>query len=135
MANPSKRKGTRAETKVARYLTAHGLPTMRKALAGAADQGDLCMELPDGTEVTMEVKAGQQCANPSRSQMAVWKRQTIDESVNSGCQSALVIVRYKRTFCDAEVWLPNHQWKEDVGGLSGWTMMYIDDFAHDMSRR
>jgi len=133
MSNPSKRIGTRAETKVARYLTANGLPTMRRALAGSKDHGDLCMELPDGTEVTIEVKAGQQCANPSRSQMAEWRRQTIDESVNSGCISALVIVRHRRAFCDAEVWLPNHQWKSDVGGLTGWTMMYVDDFVREMT--
>lgn len=127
MANPSKQKGTRAETRVARYLTDHGLRTERKALAGSADEGDLRMYMYDGAEeVTLEVKAGKQTANYRRSQLEEWKRQTLEESKNSGCMAALVIVRYRRALTDAEVWTPNAQWESS--GL-GWTMTYLDDFA------
>jgi Holliday junction resolvase-like predicted endonuclease len=129
MANPSKAKGTRAETKIARFLAERGLRTVRRALAGSADEGDLRMFLPDGEEVTVEVKAGKQTAAPSRSLLDSWMRQTMEESENSGCRSLLIVVRYRRPFADAEVWLPNSQWG---GGIRGWTMVRIDDFADEM---
>ena len=131
MANPSKQKGTRAETNVARFLTARGLPTERKALAGSADKGDLRTILPDGTEVTLEVKAGKQTANYNRSTLNEWKRQTCVESMASGCPAALVIVRYRRSLYDAEVWLLNGRWR--CG--RGWTMTYLDDFADECWER
>lgn len=124
MSNPSKAKGTRAETKVSRYLTERGIRTERKALAGSADEGDLRMMLPDGTEVALEVKAGKQTYNYSRSQLAEWQRQTSVESSNAGCPAMLVIVRYRRRFEDSEVWMPCKEW-----GSCGWTMVHIDDFA------
>lgn len=128
MSNPSKAKGTRAETKVARYLTAQGLPTRRKPLAGSTDEGDLRMLLPSGEEVTLEVKAGKQTQNFPRSRMERWKRETLQEGRNSKCRCGLVVVRYKRAFTDTEVWLPNSQW----GGVTGWTMVHIDTFADAM---
>lgn len=128
MANPSKEKGTKAETKVARYLTDRGLPTERRALAGANDMGDLRMLLPSGEEVTLEVKAGKQTQSFPRSRMDKWKRETLQESRNSKCRCALVIVKYRRAFADTEVWLPNSQW----GGVNGWTMIHIDMFADAM---
>jgi Holliday junction resolvase len=131
MANPSKAKGTRAETKVARYLSDHGLPTERRALAGSADQGDLRMTLVSGAEVTIEVKTGKQTASYNRSMLEEWKRQTLEESRNSKCShSMLVIVRYRRSFCDAEVWTPNFQW--EYSNMPGWTMRYIDEFVEEM---
>ncbi len=128
MANRSKDIGTRAETKVARYLSSKGFPTERKALAGAADKGDLRMTLPDGTEVTLEVKAGAQTSYCPRGLMDKWKEQTLVEAHNSGCKAALVIVRYNRKFRDAEVWIPNALW----GGRVGWSMSYLDDFVEEM---
>lgn len=128
MANPSKDKGTKAETKVARYLTAQGLHTTRRPLAGSADKGDLRMLLPSGEEVTLEVKAGKQTQNFPRSRMDSWKRETLQEGRNAKCRCALVIVRYRRAFTDTEVWLPNSQW----GGVNGWTMVNIDAFADAM---
>ena len=128
MANPSKDKGTKAETRVARYLTAHGLRTRRRPLAGSADKGDLLMLLPSGEEVTLEVKTGKQTQNFPRSRMDRWKRETLQEGRNAKCRCALVVVRYRRAFDDAEVWLPNSQW----GGVNGWTMVHIDTFADAM---
>jgi len=126
MSNPSKDKGTRGETSVVRYLNAHGLPSGRKALAGSDDQGDLFVMLgAGGEEVTLEVKAGKQTTNPSRSLMSKWKDETLREGRNSGHRCALVVVRYNRPLKNAEVWMPNSQW----GGVDGWTMMHIDEFA------
>lgn len=127
MANPSKAKGTRAETSVARYLTKYGLPTERKALAGSQDKGDLRMTMPDGTEVTLEVKTGKQTANYNRKQLLGWMVQTMIEGRYSECRSALVIVRYRRKLVDAEVWIPNGYWFGK--GQCGWTMFYLDDFV------
>lgn len=129
MSSKSKAIGTRAETKVARYLSDHGLPTRRKALAGSLDEGDLCMLLQDGTEVTVEVKAGKQTWNYNRAKLAEWQRQTIVESHNSGCRSMLVIVRHQRRFDDAEVWIPVEQWDSDNSLADCWVMLHIDDFA------
>lgn len=127
MANPSKAKGTRAETRVASYLTTHGLPTSRRALAGSSDEGDLRMTLPDGSEMTVEVKAGKQTASYSRRQLEAWKRQTEVESFNAGCPGILVIARYRRSLFDAEVWIPTEEW-----GRAGWTMVYLDDYAEEI---
>lgn len=126
MANPSKAKGTRAETNVVLYLNSHGLRAERRPLAGSADQGDLRVIMPDGTEVTAEVKAGKQTQNYPRSKVEDWRRQTLVEAENSGCEmSMLIIVRYMRRLRDTEIWLPNSQWF----GEEGWTMMYIDEFT------
>ena len=132
MANPSKKKGTAAETKVARYLGEHGLPTERRALAGSEDQGDLRMLIPTrGAEVTVEVKAGKQTRGYTRQTLDRWKEQTIRESKNSGCsQSMLVIVGYRRKFEDAQVWMPNWEWERET--MPGWTMMYLDEFVTTM---
>lgn len=128
MANPSKAKGTRAETNVVNYLNYHGLRAERRPLAGSADQGDLRVIMPNGTEVTAEVKAGKQTQNYPRSRVEDWRSQTLEESRNSGCpMSMLVIVRYKRRLRDTEIWLPNFQWF-NVGD-PGWTMMYLDQFV------
>lgn len=129
MSNPSKAIGTRAETKVKRYFNDHGLRCERKALAGSDDEGDLRLYLPDGLEVAVEVKAGKQTANYNRTLLSEWKRQTLTESINSGCQAMLIIVRYRRAFDDAEIWIPTViNRDEDVRRLA-WRMTYIDDFV------
>ena len=133
MSNPSKSKGTRAETRVARYLTAHGLETTRRALAGSADEGDLRMILSNGAEFTLEVKAGTQTANYGRTNFEKWKRQTIVEGNHAQCLSALVIVRHHRPLANAEVWIPYHRWGWDapdwIPKNGVWSMMYLDEFA------
>lgn len=132
MSNPSKAIGTRAETKVARHLSAHGLPTERKALAGSADKGDLRMTLPSGEEVTVEVKAGEQTRSCPRYKIERWKEQTLEEGRNSGCRPVLVVVKYRRQFKDTEVWIPNELWMSGYKFMSAWTMMYLDDFEEEM---
>lgn len=139
MANPSKAKGTHAETRVRTYFSSRGLRCERKSLAGSADEGDLRLYLPNGTEVTVEVKAGKQTANYPRSRVDEWKRQTLVEGENSGCPCLLIIVRYMRRLDSIEVWIPNSQWfaalsnyKDDVCLPSGWTMMYLGDFVREL---
>lgn len=124
MSNPSKKKGTEAETKVKKYFNDNGLKCERKALAGSKDLGDLCLHLPNGGEVTVEVKTGKQTWNYNRARLDEWKRQTLVEASNSGCSAVLVIVRYKRKFIDAEVWWPNGN-----GEYTDWSMEYIDKFV------
>jgi hypothetical protein len=54
MSNPSKQKGTSAETAVVKYLKLNGFPkTERRSLSGALDKGDIsgiqdvCLEIKD----------------------------------------------------------------------------------------
>lgn len=118
MSNPSKKKGTAAETRVVRYLEKHGIPAKRKALTGSKDEGDIQV---DGN-VTLEVKAGKQTQNYNRTQLDEWIRQAIEEGKNCGQRSYLVIVRYNRKIDDAEVWT-----KDKKNGR--YTMMYLSDFV------
>lgn len=131
MANPSKGLGTRGETRVKKDLLSHGFKTYRRALAGSDDEGDLAMLLPDGTEVTLEIKAGKQTIDYCRSKVEKWKSQTLAEAANSGCPAVLIILRYRKELRNAEVWMPNSQW----GGRAdnkGWTHMYYDEFLSEM---
>lgn len=123
----SKAIGTRAETKVKRYFNDHGIQCERKALAGSADEGDLRLFIPDGPEVTVEVKAGKQTANYNRTQLDEWKMQTLVESFNSNCPAVLILVRYRRSFEDSEVWIPNIPESDEK--IKAWSMTYIDEFV------
>lgn len=53
MTNPSKDKGTRAETALARHFNRHGIPTDRRPPKGNQDDGDLWAH---GGKVVIEVK-------------------------------------------------------------------------------
>jgi len=108
MANPSKQKGTRAETRVARYLEDHGFVARRLALAGSSDPGDIEAYAPDSMDkIIIEVKAGVQTKAPSRSQIEEWCRQTVVETENSNAKvGILIVVRYKRDLKDADVYVP-----------------------------
>ena len=116
MANPSKDKGTRAESKVVSYFKEAGLDAVRKALTGSADKGDIQLN-----GYSLEVKTGKQTANPSRSQLEEWLRQSEVESVNANEPCYLVVVRYRRSIKDAEVW------HRDSGNILH--MQYLDDFV------
>lgn len=100
MANKSKQKGTRAETKVVKALLEAGLRAERRPLKGSKDEGDVIVE----DRYILEVKAGKQTANYSRKQKKEWMRQTKEERKNSGKHAYLIIVRYNRRLQDAEVW-------------------------------
>ena len=102
MSNKSKAKGTRAESSIVKYLVSHGIKAERRALHGKADIGDILVN----DELVIEVKAGQQTAAPSRTQMTEWLNQTIVEGENCGSPAVLCVVRDRRKIEDAEIWIP-----------------------------
>lgn len=121
MANPSKKKGTKAETEVVNFLADYGIVAERMALSGAKDKGDIkVIESNYGKPLVFEVKAGKQTQNPSRSDIEDWLAQARVEGENSGCDCMLVIRRYKRNIADAEVWHLSHH---------KLTFMWLDDWC------
>ena len=57
MANPSKAKGTKAESAVVAWAVMSGVPAIRPALAGAGDHGDVWLwPEGNGARVMVEVK-------------------------------------------------------------------------------
>lgn len=105
MANKSKAKGTHAESKVVKELHANGIEAERRALHGKDDEGDILITLPNGEKRILEVKTGKMTHNPNRSKLTEWLKQTRDEERNSGLKGALVIVRYRRSLKDADVYI------------------------------
>lgn len=86
MTNPSKNRGTAAETAVARFLETHGWPyAERRSLAGALDKGDIT-----GTPgVCWEVKAGY----PYK--WSEWLDETLVETVNSKAEHGVLVSKPK----------------------------------------
>lgn len=123
MSNKSKAKGTRAESRVVKYLLDHGIEAKRKALAGKDDEGDI--ELPKH-DLILEVKTGKMTDKYSRSQLDEWIRQSIVEGDNSNSCGLLVIVRYNRAMKDAEVW----EWDPFSESRE---MVYLDEFVRYLS--
>lgn len=124
MANPSKAKGTRAETRVVDYLKAKGLEARRQPLSGNKDIGDVWCKNNMGPHLApfiIEVKTGKQTANPNRTQLDEWMRQATIEATNADGNPVLIVVRYKRKLEDADVWFVHY-------GLT--IHMYLDEFAH-----
>lgn len=120
MANPNKKKGTRAETKVRKFLEGLGYKATRQALSGNADQGDLLIR-HNGKTYIVEVKAGKQTASPNRTQLDEWKRQTLVEQKNAKANdSFLVVVRYNRNINDADVYKKRSN--------NTWLHFYLDEF-------
>lgn len=125
MSNPSKQKGTRAETKVVRYIMEHGIEAKRKALKGNKDEGDI--ELPQ-LGISLEVKAGKQTANYNRSQLSEWLDQADVEQKNAHQPCYLVIARHNRSVSDYEVWKRKRPSEKDV------VFCYLDDWVQEKAR-
>lgn len=125
--NKSKQKGTRAETKVVRYLEDHGFIARRQALAGSDDHGDIEAYAPgyENIKIIIEVKTGKQTANPNRTQIKEWCRQAKVEAENAGSEDAvLIVVRYNRSLSDADVWIPYQNSR---------VHWYLDDWVNQFS--
>lgn len=120
MANKSKAKGTKGETKVVRYLQEHGIEAQRRALAGSKDVGDVEYQSSEGKRI-LEVKTGKMTSNYNRTQKEQWLGQTREEAKNSGMEAHLVINRYNRSINDSEVW-----------SADGTTFWYLDDFVKEI---
>ena len=89
--NPSKAKGTKAETAVVRYAQANGFPDAeRLALHGANDMGDI--RLAPG--LILEVKAGKAAQGASLRQIEKWLAEAQREANNAHAdQFALIVQR------------------------------------------
>jgi hypothetical protein len=90
MANPSKAKGTAAETAVIRYARANGFPLAdRLTLSGRYDRGDVLL-CPGAV---LEVKAGKAATGASYGQVLAWLDETERERVNAHADVAALVVQ------------------------------------------
>lgn len=91
MSNPSKQKGTAAETAVVNAALDAGIVAHRVALAGIHDKGDVW--LANGRAV-VEVKAGNMAHNASRAQIDAWWVETEREAARvAQCDIAILVVK------------------------------------------
>lgn len=120
MVNKSKNLGTQAESAVVRAARTRGFPgAERRALAGAADRGDILL----APGLIAEVKGGQAAKTASDAQIATWLAQTETERVHAGADVAILVT------ARAGIGAPNaHRWHAHLrltdflrllGGLGG----------------
>ena len=97
MTNRSKAKGTAAESAVKAAAEANGIPAVRVALAGSGDQGDVWLwPVDNGAKICIEVKAGEQAANPSWGQIDKWFREAETQAARvSDCDMAVLVCKRK----------------------------------------
>jgi hypothetical protein len=88
MSNPSKQKGTAAETAVVRYLQAHGWPhAERRQLSGAYDMGDILID----HAIVIEVK------NTKLITLAEYQAETERERINANAAIGLTVIKKRGT--------------------------------------
>mgnify|MGYP003610571255 FL=1 len=97
MTNRSKAKGTAAESAVKAAAEANGIPAVRVALAGSQDQSDVWLwPINGGAKVAVEVKSGEQSANPSWTQIDKWFREAETQAARvSDCDMAVLVCKRK----------------------------------------
>lgn len=92
MVNKPKAIGTAAETAVTRYARTNGFPLAeRRALAGAADLGDILLS----PGVIIEVKAGKTAETASDQKIETWLAETERERHNAKADVALLVTKRK----------------------------------------
>jgi len=90
MSNPSKQKGTAAETAVVRYAREHGFPLAdRLTLSGRYDRGDVLLTVG----LIAEVKAGKAAQTASLGQIRAWLAETETERANAGAEHGILVVQ------------------------------------------
>jgi hypothetical protein len=90
MTNPSKRKGTAAETAVVRYARVNGFPQAdRLTLSGRYDRGDVLL-CPGAI---LEVKAGKSAQTASYGQILAWLKETEREREHAHADTAALVVQ------------------------------------------
>ncbi len=108
MSNPSKAKGTRAESKARDYLRGQGWTDCdRQPLRGTADQGDLivCRK----PLVIAEVKARK--GSVSEAQIRAWMDETETEACNANADLAVLIVaRHGINVAAWDAFMPVQDW-------------------------
>jgi hypothetical protein len=88
MVNANKRRGTAFESAVRDYFKAWGFPRCeRRALTGAADQGDLTGISP---HVVIE------CKDHGTLQLSVWLEEAQQEAINAGADWGAVVIKRRR---------------------------------------
>ena len=87
--NPSKDKGTRAETAVVRYCRGFFPAAERRALHGREDVGDILL-CPG---VIIEVKAGKSAQTASLRKIQAWLGETQREGANAGAEIGLLVTQ------------------------------------------
>lgn len=97
MANPSKAKGTQAESAVVQLAQRLDIPAVRPSLSGANDQGDVWLwPIEDGAQVTVEVKnrPTEFAHFPSWPLVQDWWAQAEREAVNTpNCDLCILAVK------------------------------------------
>lgn len=118
--NTSKAKGTKAETRVVKYLTTAGLRCNRVVMKGNRDEGDIHIIGGHGcVSAILEVKAGKQTGSVARKLREDWLTETRTEAENAGMvRGFLVIAKHGASVCDYHVW--------DQFGHRFW---YLDQFV------
>ena len=110
MTNPSKNKGTAAESAVVRYAREHGFPLAdRLTLSGRYDRGDVLLTVG----LVAEVKAGKAAQNASYNQVLAWLEETETERVNAHAETAVLIVQ--RT-------------GYGIGRVESWQLWWVETF-------
>lgn len=135
MANKSKQKGTRAETRVVDYLRDHGFTESKRiALHGSKDMGDV--EVGTGHHI-LEIKAGQQAKNVTRKQLEEWKQQTLAEQSNQRelrdtilIYCYLLIIPPNKQLKDCLIYSFNSAWDVDD---SWFICTYFDNWVDDLA--
>lgn len=90
VSNPSKAKGTAAESAVVRYARANGFPLAdRLTLSGRYDRGDVLL-CPGAI---LEVKAGKAAQTASYGQILAWLDEAERERVNAAADYAALVVQ------------------------------------------
>lgn len=92
MVNPSKQRGTAAETACVRWLRENGFPWAdRQPLRGNRDAGDLTI----APGLIAEVKSHKSAATgqPGHKQLETWLEQTDIETLNAGAEHGVLIVK------------------------------------------
>jgi hypothetical protein len=104
MANPSKSKGTLAESALVKYLHSLGVEdAKRQPLSGNKDIGDV---LSHNGSVVWEVKnysGPASVGQPPQGQLAQWVYQTDVEAANAGAAYGVLVVKRKGT-TDVGMW-------------------------------
>ena len=103
--NRSKAKGTAAESAVRDYLLSRGITAVRSALHGKEDRGDVhAFPTAVGYRLVVEVKAGEQTANPTMTQVKVWLAETNAEAARVRDCDVAVLVLKRRGSAKPEQW-------------------------------
>lgn len=127
MSNPSKQKGTEAETAVLRVirtiLNAPESRSRRMTLAGHYDLGDVHVEMPDGIVRVFEVKAGKQADDASLGQIAAWQLEAETEAANAKGLPVLVVKRRGIAPERAALWRAFMQLESPASDRNVWVEM------------